>query len=66
MMEAKYPDGHVEHKGPSPLKEILEEAMIALTAGADVRIMPIHVFVGQGNRCKRCKKITGDYIHNNK
>ena len=64
MMEAKYPDGHVERTGPSLLKEIFKDTHGALERGAIyAKIYPIHSFVGEGHRCKTCRKIAADGVH---
>lgn len=64
MMEAKFPDGHKERTGPSPLKEIFKDAQGALDRGAlYAKITPVHVFVGTGNRCRTCGKKAYDALH---
>ncbi len=64
MMEAKFPDGHSEKAGPGRLKDMLQEAGMAIGRGADrAMVFTLHVFVGQGHRCRQCGKIAGDVIH---
>ena len=64
MMEARFPDGHTERKGPSPLEEIFKDTTDALHRGAIyAKIYPIHTFVGDSRRCTVCRKIAADGVH---
>lgn len=64
MMEAKFPDGHKERTGPSPLAAIFKDTASVLERGAlYAKIIPVHAFVGGGNRCRVCGKKAYDALH---